>query len=45
MPEPRIEHVNVTVSDPDRAARLMAVLFGWHVRWSTCTPVPCTIAI
>ena len=33
MPEPRIEHVNVTVSDPDRAARLMAVLFGWHVRW------------
>ena len=33
MPEPRIEHVNVTVSDPDRAARLMAALFGWHVRW------------
>jgi catechol 2,3-dioxygenase-like lactoylglutathione lyase family enzyme len=33
MPEPRIEHVNVTVSDPDRAAGLMAALFGWHVRW------------
>lgn len=33
MTEPRIEHVNVTVSDPDRAARLMAALFGWHVRW------------
>ena len=33
MPGPRIEHVNVTVSDPDRAARLMAALFGWHVRW------------
>jgi catechol 2,3-dioxygenase-like lactoylglutathione lyase family enzyme len=33
MPGPRIEHVNVTVSDPDRAARLMATLFGWHVRW------------
>ena len=33
MPGPRIEHVNVTVSDPDRAARLMAELFGWHVRW------------
>jgi catechol 2,3-dioxygenase-like lactoylglutathione lyase family enzyme len=31
--EPRIEHVNVTVSDPERAARLMAALFGWHVRW------------
>ena len=33
MTGPRIEHVNVTVSDPDRAARLMAALFGWHVRW------------
>ena len=31
--EPRIEHVNVTVSDPERAAQLMTVLFGWHVRW------------
>ena len=29
----RIEHVNVTVSDPERAARLMESLFGWHVRW------------
>ena len=34
MSEPRIEHVNLTVSDPDRAARLMHSLFGWHVRWS-----------
>jgi catechol 2,3-dioxygenase-like lactoylglutathione lyase family enzyme len=33
MTEPRIEHVNVTVSDPERAARLMESLFGWHVRW------------
>ena len=33
MTEPRIEHVNVTVSDPERAARLMERLFGWHVRW------------
>jgi catechol 2,3-dioxygenase-like lactoylglutathione lyase family enzyme len=33
MAIPRIEHVNVTVSDPDRAARLMAALFGWHERW------------
>jgi catechol 2,3-dioxygenase-like lactoylglutathione lyase family enzyme len=33
MPTPRIEHVNVTVSDPDRAARLMEALFGWHERW------------
>jgi catechol 2,3-dioxygenase-like lactoylglutathione lyase family enzyme len=33
MPESRIEHVNVTVSDPGRAALLMEALFGWHVRW------------
>jgi catechol 2,3-dioxygenase-like lactoylglutathione lyase family enzyme len=33
MSEPRIEHVNVTVRDPARAARLMEALFGWHVRW------------
>ena len=33
MPTPRIEHVNVTVSDPERAAKLMEALFGWHVRW------------
>ncbi len=33
MATPRIEHVNVTVSDPERAARLMQTLFGWHVRW------------
>jgi catechol 2,3-dioxygenase-like lactoylglutathione lyase family enzyme len=33
MPSPRIEHVNITVSDPERAARLMQSLFGWHVRW------------
>jgi catechol 2,3-dioxygenase-like lactoylglutathione lyase family enzyme len=33
MSTPRIEHVNVTVSDPERAARLMETLFGWHVRW------------
>lgn len=29
----RIEHVNVTVSDPERAARLMETIFGWQVRW------------
>jgi catechol 2,3-dioxygenase-like lactoylglutathione lyase family enzyme len=33
MATPRIEHVNVTVSDPTRAARLMEALFGWRVRW------------
>jgi catechol 2,3-dioxygenase-like lactoylglutathione lyase family enzyme len=33
MSETRIEHVNVTVRDPERAAKLMETLFGWHVRW------------
>ena len=33
MPSPRIEHVNVTVSDPERAAALMESVFGWHIRW------------
>lgn len=30
----RIEHVNITVADPDRTAALMAALFGWRIRWS-----------
>ncbi|MGZ8285394.1 MAG: VOC family protein [Allosphingosinicella sp.] len=30
---PRIEHVNVTVTDPERAARLMETVFGWRIRW------------
>jgi|SRR4051812_34348272 len=29
----RIEHVNVTVRDPERTARLMESLFGWSIRW------------
>ena len=29
----RLEHVNVTVSDPDRVAALMQSLFGWKIRW------------
>jgi catechol 2,3-dioxygenase-like lactoylglutathione lyase family enzyme len=33
MAVPRIEHVNITVSDPERAAALMEKLFGWPVRW------------
>ena len=33
MAIPRIEHVNVTVSDPERTARLMQALFGWRIRW------------
>ncbi|GAA0486962.1 hypothetical protein GCM10009096_32240 [Parasphingorhabdus litoris] len=28
-----LEHVNMTVSDPQRSADLMRDLFGWHIRW------------
>ncbi len=30
----RLEHVNLTVSDPDATAALLVELFDWHVRWS-----------
>ncbi len=33
MALPRIEHVNVTVSDPERAARMMESIFDWKIRW------------
>ncbi|HEX8580610.1 MAG TPA: VOC family protein [Allosphingosinicella sp.] len=33
MAEPRIEHVNLTVRDPEASAALMEKLFGWSVRW------------
>jgi predicted enzyme related to lactoylglutathione lyase len=29
-----LEHINMTVSDPDRTAAMLEKLFGWHVRWS-----------
>ena len=28
-----LEHVNLTVRDPERSAALMTALFGWHERW------------
>ena len=28
-----LEHVNITVSDPERSAELLSELFGWHIRW------------
>ena len=28
-----IEHVNVTVRDPEHTARVLSNLFGWYVRW------------
>ena len=33
MPGTFIEHVNITVRDPERSAKLMHDLFGWHIRW------------
>jgi catechol 2,3-dioxygenase-like lactoylglutathione lyase family enzyme len=33
MAAPRIEHVNVTVRDPERTARMLEQVFGWQVRW------------
>lgn len=30
----RLEHVNVTVADPDKTAQLLCDLFGWRVRWA-----------
>ena len=30
----RLEHVNVTVADPDATAEMLGDLFGWTVRWS-----------
>jgi catechol 2,3-dioxygenase-like lactoylglutathione lyase family enzyme len=34
MSAPRIEHVNVTVADPERTSSLMQALFDWRIRWS-----------
>jgi len=28
-----LEHVNITVRNPDQTAALLSRLFGWHVRW------------
>lgn len=30
----RIEHVNLSVSDPDKTAEKLCKLFDWSVRWS-----------
>lgn len=29
----RIEHVNITVSDPAATAAVLKTLFGWKIRW------------
>jgi len=30
----RLEHVNITVSDPQTTADLLCGIFGWHIRWA-----------
>jgi glyoxylase I family protein len=34
MTQAFIEHVNITVGNPERTADMLQKLFGWHVRWS-----------
>ncbi len=34
MTQALIEHVNISVGDPERTADMLQKLFGWHVRWS-----------
>ncbi|MCL9999326.1 MAG: VOC family protein [Erythrobacter sp.] len=33
MPQSRLEHINITVSDIARSAALLERLMGWHIRW------------
>lgn len=33
MAEARIEHINLTVSDPDATAAMLVELFDWRIRW------------
>lgn len=34
MAQGLFEHVNITVTDPDRTAQMLVDLFDWKVRWS-----------
>ncbi|WP_435418097.1 VOC family protein [Parerythrobacter aurantius] len=33
MPTGQLEHVNITVTDPERSAKLFEQLIGWRERW------------
>ncbi|MBA3067405.1 MAG: VOC family protein [Hyphomonas sp.] len=33
MTQVRLEHVNISVSDPARTAQMLVDLFGWKIRW------------
>lgn len=30
----KLEHMNITVPNPDDSAAILCELFGWHVRWA-----------
>ncbi len=34
MTQSMIEHVNLTVSNPEQTAAMLTALFGWQIRWS-----------
>ncbi len=29
----KLEHVNITVRNPEQTAKMLCEVFGWHVRW------------
>ncbi len=33
MAEAVLEHANITVSDPERTAKMLSDIFGWRMRW------------
>ena len=33
MAQGRLEHANISVTDPERSAALLIDLLGWHERW------------
>ena len=42
MSDIELEHVNVTVSDPQKSANMLCALFGWKIRWHGQTPMGLT---
>ena len=33
MPKGKVEHANLTVTQPERSADLLKAMLGWHERW------------
>lgn len=36
--EARVEHINLTVSDPERTSVMLQAIFGWRERWRGLEP-------